>query len=80
MSEIVAGLNEMQPTALTGYASMLLALAHEAKAGRPRIAPTTAGPSAELVGSCQRSAAMVGVESVVANGLVVTLPPAPLHA
>ncbi len=39
LSEIVAGLNRVRPAMLTGYASALLALAHEARAGRLRIAP-----------------------------------------
>jgi phenylacetate-CoA ligase len=37
--QIVAGLNEAQPTFLQGYASALHLLTHEAKAGRLRIAP-----------------------------------------
>ena len=37
--EIVAGLNEVQPDFMTVYPSVLHALAHEAAAGRLRIAP-----------------------------------------
>jgi phenylacetate-CoA ligase len=37
--EIVAGLNEVQPDFMTVYPSVLYALAHEAAAGRLRIAP-----------------------------------------
>ena len=47
LREIVAGLNELQPASLLGYASMLFELAHEAKAGRLRIAPRTVGPNGE---------------------------------
>jgi phenylacetate-coenzyme A ligase PaaK-like adenylate-forming protein len=47
MHEIVTGLNELQPTGLAGYSSSLYELAHEAKAGRLRIAPKTVGPTAE---------------------------------
>lgn len=39
VGEIVAGLNELQPTMLAGYPSALYPLAHEARAGRLRIAP-----------------------------------------
>lgn len=39
VDHIVAGLNEVQPTFLQGYASALHLLTHEAKAGRLRIAP-----------------------------------------
>lgn len=39
MDQIVAGLNEAQPTFLQGYASALHLLTHEARAGRLRIAP-----------------------------------------
>jgi len=37
--QIVAGLNDCQPAVLAGYASALHLLAHEAEAGRLRIAP-----------------------------------------
>jgi phenylacetate-coenzyme A ligase PaaK-like adenylate-forming protein len=39
VAEIVAGLNSVQPTMLSGYPSMLGALAHEAREGRLQIAP-----------------------------------------
>lgn len=39
VAEIVAGLNEMQPTVLGGYPTGLVALAREAMAGNLRIAP-----------------------------------------
>jgi phenylacetate-CoA ligase len=39
IDEIVAGLNRLQPTILTGYSSFLPQLAHHARAGRLRIAP-----------------------------------------
>lgn len=39
VQEIVAGLNEVQPTMLGGYPSGLYPLVHEARAGRLRIRP-----------------------------------------
>lgn len=39
LDQIVAGLNDLQPTVLMGYSSFLPRLAHEARAGRLRIAP-----------------------------------------
>jgi phenylacetate-coenzyme A ligase PaaK-like adenylate-forming protein len=45
--QIVAGLNELQPTYLFGYASVLCRLAREAEAGRLRIAPRRLSPTAE---------------------------------
>ena len=39
LGEIVSGLNVLQPTVLMGYSSFLPRLAHEARAGRLRIAP-----------------------------------------
>lgn len=47
LEEIVAGLNQTQPTFLHGYASALHLLTHEARAGRLRIAPKRVLSSAE---------------------------------
>lgn len=47
LSEIVNGLNEVRPAVLTGYASALLSLAHEVRAGRLDIAPGVIVANAE---------------------------------
>ena len=47
LAHIVAGLNQTQPTTLTGYSSGLFLLAHEALAGRLRIAPQTVTVTSE---------------------------------
>lgn len=39
MADIVAGLNELRPTVLSGYASILSELVREAREGRLRVAP-----------------------------------------
>ncbi len=47
MQQIVASLNDIQPTRLGGYASALYELAFEAEAGRLQIAPFTVVPDGE---------------------------------
>jgi len=47
METIVAGLNKVQPTHLSGYPSALYLLTHEARAGRLRISPRHVNTSAE---------------------------------
>jgi phenylacetate-coenzyme A ligase PaaK-like adenylate-forming protein len=47
LADIVNGLNEVRPAILTGYASALLSLAHEARAGRLDIAPRLVVANAE---------------------------------
>jgi phenylacetate-coenzyme A ligase PaaK-like adenylate-forming protein len=47
LEEIVSGLNRVQPGSLMGYPSMLVLLAHEAKAGRLTIQPSALTPSSE---------------------------------
>jgi phenylacetate-coenzyme A ligase PaaK-like adenylate-forming protein len=47
LDEIVAGLNAARPNVLIGYTSALALLAHEARAGRLRIAPRHLIPSSE---------------------------------
>jgi phenylacetate-CoA ligase len=47
VDEIVARLNEIQPTSLAGYPSMLHVLAEEARTGELRIRPGRVGSSAE---------------------------------
>jgi phenylacetate-CoA ligase len=47
IDEIVARLNEIQPTSLAGYPSMLHVLAEQARAGELRIRPGRVGSSAE---------------------------------
>jgi phenylacetate-CoA ligase len=47
MKEIVASLNDLQPTRLGGYASALYELALEARAGRLQISPFTVVPDGE---------------------------------
>jgi phenylacetate-CoA ligase len=47
IDEIVARLNEIQPTSLAGYPSMLHVLAERARAGELRIRPGRVGSSAE---------------------------------
>lgn len=47
LSRIVEELNEWQPDSLSGYASMVHQLTHEAAAGRLRIAPRLVGTTSE---------------------------------
>lgn len=47
LPRIVERLNELQPDSLSGYASMVHQLAHEAAAGRLRIAPRMVGTTSE---------------------------------
>lgn len=47
MPRIVAALNDLQPDFLTGYATVVHQLAHEALAGRLRIAPQIVGTTSE---------------------------------
>jgi phenylacetate-coenzyme A ligase PaaK-like adenylate-forming protein len=47
LADIVAGLNRVRPTLITGYASVLLTLAHEARAGRLCITPRLVVASSE---------------------------------
>jgi len=47
MQEIVAGLNELQPTYLLGYPSVLYELAHEARKGNLRISPAGVSANSE---------------------------------
>ena len=49
LAETVQRLNTMQPLILSGYASMLARLAHEAQAGRLRIAPALVTPTSETL-------------------------------
>jgi phenylacetate-CoA ligase len=56
LKEIVHHLNEMQPVILTGYPSMLYALANEALAGRLEIAPRMVAPNSEPLLPEMRSA------------------------
>ncbi|MET0903624.1 MAG: hypothetical protein ABWZ52_10325 [Acidimicrobiales bacterium] len=49
VADAVAGLNELQPDQLFGYASMLHRMAHEAKAGRLTIAPRAVGQAGEAL-------------------------------
>ncbi|HXJ36077.1 MAG TPA: hypothetical protein VMS22_18755 [Candidatus Eisenbacteria bacterium] len=49
LGRIVARLNAIQPVYLTGYSSMIHQLAHEASAGRLRIAPRLVGVGSEPV-------------------------------
>ncbi len=49
VGEIVARLNALQPSVLTGYASMLVRLAAEANAGRLRIAPRAVSSTSETL-------------------------------
>ncbi len=48
-AEIAERLNAMQPFMLSGYASMLARLAHEAKVGRLRISPALVTPTSETL-------------------------------
>ena len=56
LSDIVAKLNELQPTMLSGYPTMLTALAHEAQTGRLRIQPRLVTAMSEPVLAEMRSA------------------------
>ncbi len=49
LSEIVERLNGLRPTALAGYASMLVRLGAEASAGRLRIAPAAVNSTSETL-------------------------------
>jgi phenylacetate-coenzyme A ligase PaaK-like adenylate-forming protein len=56
LSDIVAKLNDLQPTMLSGYPTMLTALAHEAQTGRLRIQPRLVTAMSEPVLAEMRSA------------------------
>ena len=47
IAETVRGLNELQPTILSGYGSLISTLASEQEAGRLRISPVLVTSSAE---------------------------------
>jgi phenylacetate-CoA ligase len=68
LAEIVAGLNELQPTNLTGYPSMLNVLATEATAGRLQIQPARVFAAAEPLLPETRSALEAAWEVPVVNG------------
>jgi phenylacetate-CoA ligase len=55
LAEIVQRLNTMQPLILSGYASMLARLAHEAHAGRLQITPALVAPTSETLLSEMRA-------------------------
>jgi len=56
ISQIVAGLNDLQPFRLVGYSSVLFELAHEALRGSLRIRPATVVAGAEPLLPAMRSA------------------------
>lgn len=56
LAEIVDRLNALRPTALSGYASMLVRLSAEAMAGRLRIAPASVSSTSETLLPEMRSA------------------------
>jgi phenylacetate-coenzyme A ligase PaaK-like adenylate-forming protein len=68
LPELVAGLNELQPTILMSYSAFLPRLAAEARAGRLRIAPKRVIAISEPLLPEARSAAADAWECPVANG------------
>lgn len=68
VQEIVAGLNEVQPTMLGGYPSGLYPLVHEARAGRLRIRPKRIWVGAEPLLPEIRSALEETFGAPVRNG------------
>jgi len=68
LPELVAGLNELQPTILMSYSSFLPRLAAEARAGRLRIAPRRVIAISEPLLPEARSAAADAWGAPVANG------------
>jgi phenylacetate-coenzyme A ligase PaaK-like adenylate-forming protein len=67
MEEIVAGLNSLRPQVLEGYSSALYQLAHEARAGRLRIAPGLISAISEPLLPEIRAALQETWEAVVLN-------------
>jgi phenylacetate-coenzyme A ligase PaaK-like adenylate-forming protein len=67
MEEIVAGLNSLRPRVLEGYSSALYQLAHEARAGRLRIAPDLISAISEPLLPEIRAALQETWEAVVLN-------------
>jgi phenylacetate-coenzyme A ligase PaaK-like adenylate-forming protein len=67
MEEIVAGLNTLRPQVLEGYSSALYQLAHEARAGRLRIAPDLISAISEPLLPEIRAALQETWEAVVLN-------------
>jgi len=70
--QIVAGLNELQPTVLMGYSSFLPRLAHEAQAGRLRIAPRRVVAMSEPLLPEARQAVFETWGAPVANGYAMS--------
>ena len=67
MEEIVAGLNSLRPQVLEGYSSALYQLAHEARAGRLRIAPDLISAISEPLLAEIRAALQETWKAVVLN-------------
>lgn len=67
MEEIVSGLNSLHPQVLEGYSSALYQLAHEARAGRLRIAPDLISAISEPLLPEIRAALQETWEAVVLN-------------
>jgi phenylacetate-CoA ligase len=68
LERIVAGLNELQPDFLMGYASMIHQLAREAVAGRLRIAPRFVSATSEPLLPEIRAAAAAAWQAPLFNG------------
>jgi phenylacetate-CoA ligase len=72
LAAIVDELNEVCPTILTGYASMLARLAAEARAGRLRIRPVMIAPTSETLLPEMRSAIREAFGVPVVDGFACT--------
>ncbi len=67
LAEIVARLNAIQPDALSGYASMLVRLAGERRAGRLSIAPALIRSTSETLPSDEREAIAAAFQAPVVD-------------
>jgi len=72
LERIVAGLNAAQPDALMGYASVVARLAHEALAGRLRIAPAVISATSEPLTAEMRATINAAWHAPLFNGFGTT--------